>query len=359
MVPVSVNGTSAAPPVSTAPEQPTTAPQPHPSQKWECAYVYAFIVKFTTLRKSIEGFETPMDLENALMLPSSDPVMVAILVGFIQNLKPATRDTEARVEKLLYNILEDFCNKENNRSIWWNEERRRNIHPLLGKEGGFFVLPWLEKLAILRQLVDWQLTYCVRIKDMLDLAWGVRAAKHQKKADKDANAPPPPEHPESRENIRLDPFGQDSTRKRYWVLDDSPRIYQSGNPWKAICPFDTLSSTREEFVGVVQDLKSRAPASTEDSAAGAKAKPRPKLEQGHLDLLNKLETEQLPRVDEEIVRAEKAKKRFEQKLLLAAQVESRGTRTRRTTKRPDYVYDFKEDEEEEIDEVSFLLVFLI
>lgn len=54
---------------------------------------------------------------------------------------------------------------------------------------------------------------------MLDLAWGVRAAKHQKKIDKDANAPPPPDHPESKESLRLEPFGQDSARRRYWILD--------------------------------------------------------------------------------------------------------------------------------------------
>lgn len=54
---------------------------------------------------------------------------------------------------------------------------------------------------------------------MIDLAWGVKAAKHQKKVDKEANAPPPPDHPESREMLRLDPIGQDSNRKRYWALD--------------------------------------------------------------------------------------------------------------------------------------------
>lgn len=80
------------------------------------------------------------------------------------------------------------------------------------------------QLVILRQLVDWQLTHCARIKDMLDLAWGVKAAKHQKKVDKDANAPPPPDHPESRQSLTLEPYGQDSARKRYWVLDGELRI---------------------------------------------------------------------------------------------------------------------------------------
>lgn len=90
----------------------------------------------------------------------------------------------------------------------------------------------LQQLAILRQLVEWQLAYSNRIKDMIDLAWGVKAAKHQKKADKDANAPPAPEHPESKESLRLDPYGQDVNRKRFWVLDGvsftRKRLYGAG-----------------------------------------------------------------------------------------------------------------------------------
>lgn len=74
----------------------------------------------------------------------------------------------------------------------------------------------------------------------------------------------------------------------------------SGNPWKAICPFQSLSSTRDEFVGVLDDLKSRA----SQISAGEDGKPvkgRNKLEQMHLDLVSKLENDQLPKVDAELV----------------------------------------------------------
>lgn len=33
----------------------------HPSDRWETAFVYAFIVKFTNLRNKIEGFECPAE----------------------------------------------------------------------------------------------------------------------------------------------------------------------------------------------------------------------------------------------------------------------------------------------------------
>jgi len=52
---------------------------------------------------------------------------------------------------------------------------------------------------------------------MIDGAWGVKAAKHKKKtAD---SGPPPPEDPNSIQNLSLAPIGQDVKRLRYWVID--------------------------------------------------------------------------------------------------------------------------------------------
>jgi hypothetical protein len=48
-------------PRSTASEMPVPASEAHPSQRWEAAFVYAFICKFTHLRKNVEGFESPME----------------------------------------------------------------------------------------------------------------------------------------------------------------------------------------------------------------------------------------------------------------------------------------------------------
>ena len=33
----------------------------HPSDRWETAFVYAFITKFTNLRSKVEGFECPAE----------------------------------------------------------------------------------------------------------------------------------------------------------------------------------------------------------------------------------------------------------------------------------------------------------
>ena len=71
----------------------------------------------------------------------------------------------------------------------------------------------------MRQLVEWQLVHCTIVRDWIDAAWGVKANKHQKKADREAAAPPPPEDPHSAENLRMVPIGQDISRRRYWFAD--------------------------------------------------------------------------------------------------------------------------------------------
>ena len=72
-------------------------------------------------------------------------------------------------------------------------------------------------MRILRQLVELQLCHSTEIKNLIDRAWGVVHNKHKKN-----NVPPTlpdPSDPKSRENITLLPLGQDSSKKRYWVVD--------------------------------------------------------------------------------------------------------------------------------------------
>ncbi len=45
---------------SSAPIAQTMTPQ-HPSERWETAFVYAFICKFTSVKKKMEGFDTAME----------------------------------------------------------------------------------------------------------------------------------------------------------------------------------------------------------------------------------------------------------------------------------------------------------
>jgi hypothetical protein len=184
----------------------------------------------------------------------------------------------------------------------------------------------------LRQLVELQLTHSAEIKSLIDHAWGVGHVKHKKKEPADVPIPDPSD-PFSRESLSYTPVGQDSSRKRYWVVDgastplstirvvfvcicadpnysvcslsflmlrrspsgilshittsrlpmvlirtDSPRVYVSTNPWKVTSTFQTVSSTREEYVALIEKMKASAP-----------TKPKSKAEFAHQNVIIVLE----------------------------------------------------------------------
>jgi hypothetical protein len=72
------------------------------------------------------------------------------------------------------------------------------------------------------------------------------------------------------------------------VLPDSPRVYLSTNPWKVTSTFQTVSSTREEYVTLIEKLKALAP-----------TKPKLKVERAHQNLIIALEG-RLEAVDKEL-----------------------------------------------------------
>ncbi|CAE6463851.1 unnamed protein product [Rhizoctonia solani] len=275
----------------------------HPSSRWETAYVYAFIVKFTNLRGK-DGLESPVDLEEALLFPGPTPVLEQVLARFVLNLRPGSRNTGPNlIARTTQSLLDEFL-RTNERSCWWDDVLRRNTDPFLGHDGDVFTLPWETKLQILRQLVDYQLQHSAFIRDIIDTVWGARPAKHRKGAKKEA--PPPAAAGFSKKQLLIEPIGQDRTRRRFWTLD-------------------------------------------------GKSTKRPRFEQSHADLVEKLEGTHLEAVDNELARLERVRKRTEKRNMMIAQAELRTTRTRRQTKRPDYVYDaddFEDDYAEENGERS-------
>jgi len=72
---------------------------------------------------------------------------------------------------------------------------------------------------------------------------------------------------------------------------DSPRVYTSTNPWRLTASFKAVSSTREEYLAVIDHLKAILPVS--------KGKKRPKNEQNHADLIHKLE-QRVDTIDQEL-----------------------------------------------------------
>jgi hypothetical protein len=230
--------------------------------------------------------------------------------------------------------------KASERTVFWDDELRANVNPFADLEGGFFAADWDLKLQVLRQLVELQLTHSIDIKSTVDRAWGVMQNKHKKKDPE--TAPPESNDSKSQQNLQLVPLGQDAQRKRYWVADDSPRIYVSTNPWKITATFQAVSSTREEYLAVIEKLKASSPQGDRKN----------KLEQAHTALVKALES-RIDVVDADLARVQRARKKIEQRQILMAQAEIRQTRTRRQTRRPDYVYHDAESGEDDADEYQF------
>ncbi|KAF8807826.1 hypothetical protein BYT27DRAFT_7189920 [Phlegmacium glaucopus] len=310
----------------------------HPSDRWESLFIYSFICKFTNLRQKIEGLETPMDLENALLSREPNSILSQLLVQFIVSLKPQTRNLSTdQISATVASVLSEYF-KTSERTIFWDDERKANLDPFEGLEGGFFATDWDFKLKILRQLVELQLCHAPEIKGNIDRAWGVVHNKHKK--NQTSLPPLDPADPKSQENLQLLPIGQDAQRIRYWITDDSPRLYTSTNPWKITATFHTISSTREEYIATIDNLKASAPPEPK------KGQKRTKLEQSHLALIAALE-KRIEAIDAELNRVHRVQKKIEQRRMLLAQAEVRQTRTRRQTQKPDYVYNDEADSEDD------------
>ncbi|KAI0756829.1 hypothetical protein C8Q80DRAFT_1130715 [Daedaleopsis nitida] len=316
----------------------------HPSDRWESLFVYGFICKFTQLRTKIEGFYTPMDFEDALLTPEPNLIMTQILSRFVLNLRPGTRNLSSDViSSTVAGVLQEYF-KTSERTVFWDDSLRANVDPFQDMPEGFFVANWDLKLKILRQLVELQLCHSQEIKAIIDRAWGVVHNKH-KKAES-STQPPPPGDPNSQERLQLVPLGQDRERKRYWVVDDSPRVYLSTNPWKITATFQTIASSRDEYTAILEKIRETAPP---EPKAGER---RPKLETAHLALLRALE-DRTEIIDNELARIQRAQKKIQQRNMLIASAELRETRTRRRTTRPDYAYMNHPESEGEADEYTY------
>ncbi|KAI0830489.1 hypothetical protein BC628DRAFT_1354213 [Trametes gibbosa] len=301
----------------------------HPSDRWESLFVYGFVCRFTNLRGRVDGLNSPMDFEEALMSPEPNLVMTQILSRFVLNLRPGTRNLSSDViSSTVASLLQDYF-KTPEHTVFWDDALGLNVDPFPAMAGGFFAADWELKLKILRQMVELQLCHSQEIKAVIDRAWGVIHNKH-KKIEVTA-LPPPPEDPQSQKRLQLVPLGQDKDRKRYWIIDDSPRVYMSTNPWKITATFQTIASTRDEYIAIVEKVKVGAPS---EFKAGAR---RSKLECSHLALLKALE-DRIEIIDNELARIQRVQRKVQQRALLIASAELRETRTRRRTTRPDYAY---------------------
>ncbi|KAG8928559.1 hypothetical protein FRC01_005738 [Tulasnella sp. 417] len=230
-----------------------------------------------------------MGFEEAIASTGFNQILYDILCKFLSELRPYPEDptTPDNINAVLRSVVVQYCAKNPlERTVWWMESSKTNAHPFSTEDVDFFAMSWQDRLVVLRQLIDWQLAYS-NVKEIIDIAWEVKYQRKKKKTNKTLAAefaPPDEDDPMSINNLRMVAIGQDSSRIRYWVVDDSPRVWASPNPWRMNCPMSVVATTLDEYVALVKKIRDTAPAVAE----GSKVK-LSKPQQAHMELLPALE----------------------------------------------------------------------
>ncbi|KAI0652028.1 hypothetical protein C8Q79DRAFT_73224 [Trametes meyenii] len=114
----------------------------HPSDRWESLFVYGFICRFTQLRGKVEGLNSPMDFEEALLLSEPNPIMIQILSRFVLNLRPGTRNLSSDViSSTMTSLLQEYF-RTPERTVFWDDTLKANVDPFSEMETGFFAADW-------------------------------------------------------------------------------------------------------------------------------------------------------------------------------------------------------------------------
>ncbi|WWC70942.1 uncharacterized protein I206_104894 [Kwoniella pini CBS 10737] len=348
---------------------------------WQVAYVWSFIIKFN-LRNQIQKLESIEDFERCLIEPVAnrpDDILESILICFLANLKNLRSGSKSitpeNVQSQLSNYIDIKLSQTSEWTVWdrgWpiNEEDRGScctsdpfrselgrlryygepsnaraaknpIRQVEERGGGIFELDWTEKVAILRQMVDWQLTHSESIRDKINKEFPANAR------DSKAKKAPPPEL-NDKDTITIKELGLTRDRARVWSFDDSWRLYKSGNPYKRPCQLTSITTNRESYHDLIEDMGifSQSVDTVNNVTKGSKqASEQRKVIQARKNegaLVEKLK-ERIESIEKEEARIQRVRKRIAQAVEMQQRAELRSTRTRRQSRKVDYVYDNVED----------------
>ncbi|WVW84883.1 hypothetical protein I302_106918 [Kwoniella bestiolae CBS 10118] len=349
---------------------------------WQIAYVWSFIIKFN-LRNHIPRLECFQDFEKCLKEPVAnrpDDIFESILICFlgnIKNLRSGSKNlTPENIQQQLSNYITDQLTNTSEWTVWdrgWpiNEEDRGScctsdpyrselgrlryygepsnaraaknpITQVEARGGGLFELDWRERASLLRQLVDWQLTHSDSIRNVIHREFPAKA--------NDSRGKKPQLENEARDSIIVKELGLTRDRARIWSFDDSWRLYKSGNPYKRPCQLICITSDRETYDRLISDLESFSESSetkpnngvAKGSKAATEAKKLAQARKNEGDLAERLK-DRIESAEKEEARIQRARRRIAQALEMQQQAEMRSTRTRRQSKKVDYVYDDHSD----------------
>nr|ODN85338.1 hypothetical protein L203_04947 [Cryptococcus depauperatus CBS 7841] len=356
-----------------------------PQDDWQVAFIWAFIVRFS-LCSRIPGLETLEDLEKSLHEPVAsrpDDVLESVLVCFLSNLKPGNRNLNAEnIQHHLSSYITDQLISNSEWTVWdrpwplneenrascctndpfrselgrlryygeptWDRAKKNPLKRMEEKGGGLFELDWRERVRLLRQLVDWQLTYSELIRNIINSSQ--KSVPKPKKGSSSKNVT----KEEETSSIIVEPLGQSRNRQRIWALDDSWRLYRSGNPFKRPCPLESISLSKDDYFQYLNEIEiygaqsQEPPSGNGGTKSGAQWKRWLKGVQDEKKLSESLR-ERVDRVEKEEARAQRVKRKIAQAMQLQQAAELRSTRTRRPNRKIDYSYGDSDMDEDRTD----------
>ncbi|WRT67967.1 uncharacterized protein IL334_004941 [Kwoniella shivajii] len=348
-------------------------------EDWQVAYTWSFIIKFN-LRSKISRLECLEDFERCLVEPMAnrpDDILESILICFLGNLKPGSRNiTPENIQSQLSNYINDQLSSTSEWTVWdrgWpiNEEDRGScctydryrselgrlryygepssaraennpIKRMEEKGSGIFELDWRERVTLLRQLVDWQLTHSESIRNIIHREFPAKAM------DSKAKRPPPAEITE-KDSIVVKELGLNRDRARVWAFDDSWRLYKSGNPYKRPCQLISITTNRDSYDQLITELETfsqlrsegnpdEIPSTAKSGKLSNELKKLVQARKNEASLAERLK-ERIEAVEKEEGRVQRSRRKIAQVVEMQQRAELRSTRTRRQGRKVDYVYD--------------------
>ncbi|KAK4052549.1 hypothetical protein OIO90_004317 [Microbotryomycetes sp. JL221] len=200
------------------------------------------------------GKLTEQDLKEQGGLPTKSLLLIEIIKSFERYLYlPEFEQSHGRRD--WFSWLVRFVNKRLNSfgkgGFYWQHNLLKRVGVKSGseREQEFWLLSWQDKIHLLRQMVDFQLTNVKPIRKIIDEAYDIGKQRVTKRGDSN--------------ELIIDSLGKIDSRT-IWKIDDSPRIYASTDPYLSSDVRDvensiefewqTISTTLEGYKQIIKNL---------------------------------------------------------------------------------------------------------
>ncbi|GAA5994655.1 uncharacterized protein JCM10292_002194 [Rhodotorula paludigena] len=191
----------------------------------------------------------PPTLPKDAPVPPSSQLLRDIFDVFQANLKPIKELNDYHGKKTWFHFLINFVTNRfqsdlvTHDGFRWetNLLRTRGLKPGQETEKNFWLLRWEDKIHLMRKMVDYQLLHCPSVRDLIKENYDLGNQRIAKR-DPDSNG------------LVVLPVGRTSTQLTIWHLDSSPRLYASGDPYRADSAWIAICSTFDGYKAFIKTL---------------------------------------------------------------------------------------------------------